>query len=211
MPWFYVDDNLAFHPKVIEAGNCAMGLWVRCGAWSTSALTDGYVPLHIATQMGTQKQIATLVDTTLWIVDDSGASGYHFHDWATRQITKAEVEARRSYERERKAEQRKRNRTQQTLSQGTVPVGLPRDSRARLGQAPVDTSTLGLGSNGHVPNVRDAASAEAARADPWIAIADCSLCDDDGYRNNSVCDHVDRELINAHGRKTINETMNWKQ
>jgi hypothetical protein len=25
-----------------------------------------------------------------------------------------------------------------------------------------------------------------------MAIVDCQLCDDDGYRNGVVCDHVDR-------------------
>jgi hypothetical protein len=29
-------------------------------------------------------------------------------------------------------------------------------------------------------------------ADSSMAIVDCQLCDDDGYRNGVVCDHVDR-------------------
>ena len=32
--WFKVDDNLALHPKVLGAGNAAMGMWVRAGSWS---------------------------------------------------------------------------------------------------------------------------------------------------------------------------------
>lgn len=34
MPWFRVDDSLDTHPKAIAAGNEAMGLWVRCGAYA---------------------------------------------------------------------------------------------------------------------------------------------------------------------------------
>ena len=41
MTWFRVDDTLAMHPKVYAAGNAAMGLWVRAGAWSMQQLTDG--------------------------------------------------------------------------------------------------------------------------------------------------------------------------
>jgi len=43
MPWFKVDDTLAFHAKVVAAGNAAMGLWVRAGAHSMQQLTDGFI------------------------------------------------------------------------------------------------------------------------------------------------------------------------
>ncbi|SBS73842.1 hypothetical protein MHPYR_180086 [uncultured Mycobacterium sp.] len=32
------------------------------------------------------------------------------------------------------------------------------------------------------------------------AIADCSLCDDQGYRGGVVCDHVDHAAESEHGR-----------
>lgn len=31
------------------------------------------------------------------------------------------------------------------------------------------------------------------------AIADCQLCDPDGYRGTQVCDHIDRTDTNARG------------
>jgi hypothetical protein len=63
MPWFRVDDNLAFHAKAIAAGNAAMGLWVRAGAWAMQQLTDGEIPRHMAQQMGTRGEIKRLVDS----------------------------------------------------------------------------------------------------------------------------------------------------
>ena len=44
MAWFKVDDKLAFHPKVLTAGNTAIGLWVRAGAWSADQLQTDLSP-----------------------------------------------------------------------------------------------------------------------------------------------------------------------
>jgi hypothetical protein len=156
MVWFYVDDNLAFHPKVIAAGNCAMGLWVRSGAWSTGALSDGYMPPNVVGQMGTQKQVHMLVQVGLWITD---GSGYRFHEWNRRQLSKVDIEAKRIYERERKAEQRKRKRVPEGLPprdsddiengcpQGTVSRDSSR-ARALPRPAPPHSGYLGEGQNG---------------------------------------------------------------
>lgn len=82
MPWFKVDDNLALHPKVLKAGNAAMGLWVRAGAWSSSQLTDGYIPAEIITVLGGKRADATkLVNAGLW---EQTGDGYQFHDWLER-------------------------------------------------------------------------------------------------------------------------------
>ena len=34
MPWFIVDDSAHSHPKLIKAGNSAVGLWMRCGSYA---------------------------------------------------------------------------------------------------------------------------------------------------------------------------------
>lgn len=88
MPWFRVDDNLAFHAKVVEAGNAAMGLWVRAGSWSMQQLSDGFVPTHVARQLGKPAEIKRLVTSALWL---DGDGGYYFHDWAERQPSRADV------------------------------------------------------------------------------------------------------------------------
>ena len=57
MPWFKVDDGFYDHPKVLEAGNAAVGLWLRCATWSARQLTDGHVPAAIARGYGTGREI----------------------------------------------------------------------------------------------------------------------------------------------------------
>ena len=88
MPWFKVDDTLAFHTKTLAAGNAAMGLWVRAGAWSMQTLTDGFIPDSLARQLGTPKQARDLVAAGLW---DKAPGGYQFHEWGDRQPTAADV------------------------------------------------------------------------------------------------------------------------
>lgn len=55
MTWFRVDDQSAFHAKVLKAGNEAWGAVCRAGAWSSAQLTDGFVPEHVALQIGSRE------------------------------------------------------------------------------------------------------------------------------------------------------------
>lgn len=105
MPWFKVDDNLAFHAKTVAAGNAAMGLWVRAGSWAANGLTDGFVPDHMIPALGTAAQAKRLTEVRLWHRE---AGGFRFHEWNQdgRQPTREEVERRRAEDRTRKAEAR---------------------------------------------------------------------------------------------------------
>lgn len=93
MAWFKVDDNFAFHPKVLNAGNAAAGLWVRAGTWSMQTLSDGFIPSSIALRLGTKREAARLVQAGLW---DECEGGYVFHQWSERQPTSAQVKADRA-------------------------------------------------------------------------------------------------------------------
>lgn len=88
MPWFRVDDNLAFHAKALAAGNAAMGLWVRAGSWSMQQLSDGHIPTQVARQMGRKVEADRLVSAGLW---DEVATGYTFHEWTGRQPSALDV------------------------------------------------------------------------------------------------------------------------
>ena len=88
MPWFRVDDTLAFHSKTLAAGNAAMGLWVRAGAWSMQQLTDGRIARHVANQLGSRAEARRLVDVGLWVETDDG---YEFHEWTGRQPSAEDV------------------------------------------------------------------------------------------------------------------------
>ena len=99
MPWFRVDDNFPFHPKVLRAGNAAVGLWTRAGTWSMQVLSDGDIPADMARSLGTRGEIGRLLDSGLWVPD--GPSGYRFHDWAERQPSRDKIIAEREANAER--------------------------------------------------------------------------------------------------------------
>lgn len=92
MAWFKVDDQLAFHQKTMIAGNEAMGLWVRAGAWASAQLTDGFIPNQIATAMANEEVCHRLLMANLWHEADGG---FQFHDWNEFQPSAtAEIERR---------------------------------------------------------------------------------------------------------------------
>lgn len=99
MAWFKVDDGLAFHPKVIAAGNAAMGLWLRAGAYSAKFETDGRLKFAELSPLSCRKRdIDRLVEVGLWERVDGGI---RFKDWADYQPTKAQKDAERAQTRER--------------------------------------------------------------------------------------------------------------
>lgn len=99
--WFKVDDTLTFNAKVVEAGNEAIGLWVRAGAWCSAQLTDGFLPkgMAIAMAAGIADAIANpmapierLLKVGLWVESEGG---YQFHDWADYQPSAEEAKQKR--------------------------------------------------------------------------------------------------------------------
>jgi hypothetical protein len=92
MPWFRVDDNLAFHPKAVEAGNAALGLWVRAGSWSMQYLTDGQVPATVVADLGTERQTEKLVSSGFWVPEKDF---FVFHQWNDRQPNSETIRAQR--------------------------------------------------------------------------------------------------------------------
>jgi hypothetical protein len=91
MVWFRVDDDLAFHPKVLAAGLPAMGLWIRAGAWSSQMLTDGTITPEMLTALGDprQRHAQRLVDVRLWVPGPDGS--FVFHEWDLRQPSRSTV------------------------------------------------------------------------------------------------------------------------
>lgn len=93
MPWFKVDDSFATHPKVVRAGNAAIGLWVRAGTWAAAQLTDGHIPNDMIPVLGGKPaDVHKLTSLGLW---DRTDDGYQFHDWSDYQPTSADVKRAR--------------------------------------------------------------------------------------------------------------------
>ncbi|WP_381801048.1 hypothetical protein [Streptomyces niveus] len=116
MPWFRIDDKAHSHPKLIKAGNAALGLWLRCGAYAAQHLTDGIVPGVVAELYGTKPQAAKLVRAGLWHEADHNctdcpvpaAGDYVFHDFLDdgRNTSRARHEAEKKKARDRQAKHR---------------------------------------------------------------------------------------------------------
>lgn len=118
MSWFKIDDNSHMHPKFVAAGNAALGLWLRCGAYSAQHLTEGRLPGIVVKQYGTGPQARKLVTVGLWHehghdcprCPQPAAGDYVVHDFfeAGRNNTRAQVEANRTAAADRKAKSRTR-------------------------------------------------------------------------------------------------------
>lgn len=107
MPWFRVDDGFWSHPKVVELSPEAVALWVRGGSYAAQHLTNGKITAGAMRMLGGAREAADeLVLAGLWVQD--GTSAWVFHDWATYQPTKEQVEADREKAREKKRAQRAR-------------------------------------------------------------------------------------------------------
>lgn len=155
--WFRIDDQSAFHSKMVKAGNEAVGAWARMGAWTSGALKSGFVPEAMALLIaGSQATIDRLVGC-----GDDGHSGllepapggyalHDFHDW---NMSAEEVEAERIHRKaqrsqagKRSAEKRKKQRETQRQ------VNEPLNSRCERPQRDVnETSTGGQRESNPVP------------------------------------------------------------
>lgn len=111
MAWFRIDDGFADHPKVIRAGNAAVGLWVRCGAYSSRYLTEGHVaPELVNTYAGNRREVDRLIDTRLWIPNGDGFVIPDFLEFnpSAEQVLAERAAARERQRRARDASKRRR-------------------------------------------------------------------------------------------------------
>jgi hypothetical protein len=84
MAWSRIDDSLHSHPKIMQVGNAATGLFVRLISYSSQHLTDGFVPATVARTYGTPRLLGALCDASLLVKIDAKSnqtseSHPHFH------------------------------------------------------------------------------------------------------------------------------------
>ncbi|MEU8989994.1 mucin-2 [Streptomyces sp. NPDC048558] len=136
--WFKVDDTFYGHPKTLKAGNAAVGLWVKAGAYAAQHLTEGTVPGVVARLYGTAPQARKLVAAGLWHehghacphpkCKQPAPGDYYMHDFLIYNPTRAKVEGERTRVAER--QQRARERAVEQRHQERNPP----DSRANRGR-----------------------------------------------------------------------------
>lgn len=126
MSWAKFDDAFWSHPKVVRAGNEAVGAFVRMVCYCSQYLTDGAVPAATAREIARPKILERLVEVGLLEAD---GDGFRVHGYLERNPSRLQVEA------ERAAKTQRQNRWRETRAQ--EPKTAP-----NAGKAPrVDAST----------------------------------------------------------------------
>ena len=143
MPWFYVDDMFADSKPVMALDrslrNEAIGLWVRCGAWSAKEETDGRVPVDTVKSFdGTPRLIRALHEQAgLWGGENPEFSPESwrnsreilFKSWEKWQKTRAENIAKREADAARQANYRKAKKGRNYVPSTQVSSGDSESSR----------------------------------------------------------------------------------
>lgn len=107
MAWAKFDDRWATHPKLLAAGLEAKGLDASGICYCAGQETDGFVPdtalvILCAGHRNPRKVADRLVDVGRWTRDDE-RKGYLIHDFERYNFTRAEGEAKRKRDADRKA------------------------------------------------------------------------------------------------------------
>lgn len=127
---FQVDTDFYDHPKVLGLSDAAVALWTRAGAYSAGKLLDGFVPASALGSLSKSPIEAAeeLVEARLW---KTAKDGYRFHQWAVRNLTKAEVEHDRldARNRKRKERSRKASGSSSQVAAQNVTGGVTRDGQ----------------------------------------------------------------------------------
>lgn len=120
MSWVRIDDQLHSHPKIADAGNEAIGVWIRMLAWSAAHLTDGVVPTSIAKMfaLGDIRIIERLVSVGL--LEREKPSELVIHDYLDWNPTGDDVRAER--ERTLLRVKRHRKKKRQTRNADVTPL-----------------------------------------------------------------------------------------
>ena len=142
MAWFKVDDQAAFNPKVMKAGNAAFGAWVRMGAYCNAQRTDGFIPEDTAELIATKKEIdAAITAGMLHAVE----GGYEIHDYLKYQPSKADIEASLAAARERMRSKRShgvRSNNSGTSSEVLVRLGSDNTGEIVSGSDPLSNRVI---------------------------------------------------------------------
>ena len=111
MPHAALDLHFHSHPKVLEAGNAAVGLYARALSYCADNLTDGFVPKRWANMAGTPALCKKLESVELWVKVEGG---YQVPGYLKHNLSRAGIEARSERGRELADARWGKNRRQQT-------------------------------------------------------------------------------------------------
>jgi len=95
--WVRIDDQFLTHPKVIAAGKDGRAMFIAGLCYSSSNLTDGFIPLGAVPIVAAMAEVkptasAQLVKVGLW---ETVPDGYAIHDFLDYQPSRVDVEQQR--------------------------------------------------------------------------------------------------------------------
>ena len=97
--WAKLDDGFWMHPKVVMAGNEAVGIFARCLSYCGAYLTDGRVPEPVALSIaGGKRPLDNVVSVGL--LDRLESGDLYVRDYAHYNPLRDEIEAKREQRRE---------------------------------------------------------------------------------------------------------------
>lgn len=99
MSWAKLDDRFWMHPKILDAGNEAAGIFCRCLSYCGAYLTDGRVPLTVAMSIAGNKRTLDHV-VTVGLLDRLPSGDLYVRDYAHYNPLRDQVEAARDKRRE---------------------------------------------------------------------------------------------------------------
>lgn len=193
MPWVRFDDAFPINRKVDGLSDAAFRLHVSAIFWCARNLTDGFVPEEdlelVCARVRTPARFATqLVDRKLWL---ECPGGWQIKDYLEFQPSKEKVldDREKAAERQRKWRESHRNDVSHDVSNDgsntTPPRPAPSLKRGGGGQR---ASPRRAATPNHTPPSPPDDPREKARI-RTLAIANCDMCDHQGYRGRLICDH----------------------
>lgn len=136
MTWVKIDDRAMSHPKVLEVGREAFGVYVASLAYANSYESDGFLPeasLPTILADADRSAVTKLVRAGLWEEVEGGFQIHNFHKY---QPLKADLEERRSRDSERKRAKSARNPSGIRSESARNPSGPPARARPRPDPVP---------------------------------------------------------------------------
>jgi hypothetical protein len=97
--WARIDDKLTFNPKVLRAGNEAMGAWLRMLAYASCHMTDGFVDVSMAQNIAEKRSVLERLCAVGLLREVEG--GYAIHDYLKFNHSKEQIEAKKEENAER--------------------------------------------------------------------------------------------------------------
>ena len=102
MAWIKIDDNLIMHPKIIAAGDEAIGLWVRLLSYAARYLTDGKISYPVVKSLIGRRYLLVKSLLKAGLLEDNGEF-YTIHNYLKYNPSRADTLTKRARDKERKA------------------------------------------------------------------------------------------------------------